>query len=312
MDTRHSNHFEANGFTPYYSTPLGDAYLGDSLELLESLPDSSVSLVLTSPPFALRRKKNYGNVDAENYVGWFRDFAHQVKRILKDDGSFVVEIGGSWMPGSPTRSIYQYELLVDLVRNVGLHLAQEFFWYNPAKMPGPAQWVTIERIRVTDAVSAVWWLSKSERPNASNRRILQPYSESMKKLLKKGYNQGARPSGYMVSDKWAKDQGGAIPKNLIVVSNTSAYDSYQTSCREAGIPMHPARFPTELPSFFIDFLTDDKSDIVLDIFAGSNVTGKVAEEKGRSWLAFEIREDFLESSKFRFGLSVDAAKAGAN
>jgi site-specific DNA-methyltransferase (cytosine-N4-specific) len=305
-------YFADKGFLPYYSTELGDAYLGDSAVLLEALPDSSASLVLTSPPFALRRKKSYGNVDAEQYVDWFRPFAKQVLRVLKDDGSFVLEIGGAWMPGHPTRSIYHYELLIDLVRNVGFHLAQEFFWFNPAKMPGPAQWVTVERMRCTDAVNTIWWLSKKERPKASNRRVLQAYSNSMKRLLKKGYNKGPRPSGYVVSDKWQRDHGGAIPKNLLAISNTASNDVYQRACRRAGIPLHPARFPRNLPRFFIEFLTDSPDDLVLDIFAGSNVTGAVAEEVGRPWLGFELQQDFLEASKFRFALPVDPAVAGAS
>jgi len=305
------------GLAPFYSTRLGHAYLGDSTDLLGALPEDSVSLVLTSPPFALRQKKNYGNVDAESYVDWFRPFAEEVMRVLRHEGSFVLEIGGAWMPGQPTRSIYHYELLVDLVRTVGFHLAQEFFWFNPARMPGPAQWVTIERIRCTDAVNTIWWLSKTERPKASNRRVLQPYSESMKRLLRKGYNRGPRPSGHVVSDKWQKDHGGAIPKNLLQpknllrISNTASNDTYQRSCREAGIPVHPARFPWDLPKFFIEFLTDGPNDLVVDIFAGSNVTGAVAEEASRPWLAFEICEAFLEASKYRFGLDVDAARAGS-
>jgi len=303
--------FAEKGFTPYYSTKLGDAYLGDSRELLAALPDNSVSLVLTSPPFALRRKKKYGNVDADMYVEWFRVFAEHIFRVLRDDGSFVIEIGGAWMPGRPTRSIYHYELLIDLVRNVKFHLAQEFFWFNPAKMPGPAQWVTVERIRCTDAVNTVWWLSKTEEPQANNRRVLQPYSDSMKRLLKNGYNKGRRPSGHVVSDKWQQDHGGAIPKNLLAISNTNSNDIYQRSCRDAGIPLHPARFPWNLPKFFIEFLTDSPTDLIIDVFAGSNVTGAVAEHIGRPWIAFEMREDYLEGSKYRFGLPVDAILAGA-
>lgn len=302
--------FAKRGYSPYYSTEFGDAYLGDSRDLLMALPENSVSLVLTSPPFALRRKKNYGNPDAEEYIEWFRPFAERILKILKDDGSFVLEIGGAWMPGSPTRSIYHYELLIDLVKTVGFHLAQEFFWFNPAKMPGPAQWVTIERIRCTDAVNTIWWLSKTEHPKASNWTVLQPYSKSMKRLLRKGYNEGPRPSGHVVSGKWGKDHGGAIPKNFLVISNTASNDIYQKSCREANIPIHPARFPYKLPQFFVEFLTDSSDDLVVDIFAGSNVTGAVAEEVQRLWLAFEIRQDFLEGSKYRFGLPVDPVLAG--
>lgn len=297
--------FAAHELAPYYRTQLGRAYLGDAHDLLGVLPERSISLVITSPPFALRKKKNYGNVSAEDYIEWFQPFAREVMRVLKDDGSFVIEIGGTWMPKSPTRSLYHYELLLDLTKSVGFNLAQEFYWFNPAKMPGPAQWVTVERVRCTDAVNTIWWLSKTKRPKADNRRVLAPYSDSMKRLLKHGYNSGVRPSGYIVSEKWMKDQGGAIPKNLLSFSNTASNDVYQRMCRQNDIPLHPARFPSGIPRFFIDFLTDNPSDTVVDIFAGSNVTGQVAEALERAWLAFELREAFLEASKYRFGLSVD-------
>jgi len=297
------------GMRPHYSTSLGRAYLGDSAKLLRVLPDRSIAVILTSPPFGLRRKKSYGNPSAENYIEWFRQFASEALRVLRDDGSFVIEIGGSWTPRVPTRSLYNYELLIDLVRNIGFHLAQDFFWYNPAKMPGPAQWVTIDRVRCTDAVSTIWWLSKSSTPKANNKQVLVPYSDSMRRLFKHGYNNGTRPSGHNVSDVWATDNGGAIPKNLLSFSNTSSSDNYQVGCRRNKVPPHPARFPLELPRFFVDFLTTSKQDIILDIFAGSNVTGYVAESAGRKWLAFESRRDFLEASKFRFGLNVDLEKA---
>ena len=311
MSTAINNALRTQGHNPYYTTQYGNAFLGDSLELLRALPASSISLVVTSPPFALRKKKNYGNADAEQYIDWFRPFASEVRRVLKNDGSFVIEIGGAWMPGHPTRSIYHYELLIDLVRNVNFHLAQEFFWYNPAKMPGPAQWVTIERIRCTDAVNTIWWLSKSERPQASNKRVLQPYTDSMKRLLDHGYNDGVRPSGHVVSGKWNTNHGGAIPKNLLAVSNTSSNDVYQRLCRKNNVPLHPARFPHALPKFFIEYLTCGPDDVVLDIFAGSNVTGAVAEECKRTWLAFELRNDFIEASKYRFDIEVDTQLAGA-
>jgi DNA modification methylase len=302
---------EPSGFSPYYSTNIGAAYFGDSRKLLSALPEKSVSLVMTSPPFALRKKKNYGNPSSEDYVGWFRPFASEVMRVLKDDGSFVIEIGGAWNEGHPTRSIYHYELLIDLVKVLGFNLAQEFFWFNPAKMPGPAQWVTIERVRCTDAVNTIWWLAKTERPKASNWNVLQPYTESMKRLIKNGYNKGQRPSGHVVSDNWQKDLGGSIPKNLLEFSNTSSSDIYQRYCRKNKIPLHPARFARSLPKFFIDFLTDSEEDLVVDIFAGSNVTGAVCEESKRKWLAFEQRQDFLEASKCRFGLPLDNKLAGS-
>lgn len=284
---------------PFYATDLGAAYLGDSRALLGELPDESVNLVVTSPPFALHFKKEYGNVEKHEYVPWFLEFARAVRRVLRDDGSFVIDIGGSWEAGRPTRSLYQFKLLIALVEEAGLHLAQEFFWFNPGKMPAPAEWVTVRRIRVKDSVNYVWWLSKTSSPKADNRKVVVPYSPDMERLIKRGYKAKQRPSGHHITPKWNRDLGGAICSNLFTCGNNDSNGAYLKRCEEADIKPHPARFPSQLPEFFINFLTDP-GDVVLDIFAGSNTTGAVAERLRRRWLAFESRQDYLVGSKFRF------------
>ncbi len=283
----------------YYRTQRGAAFLGDSLALMRQIPDGAVNLIMTSPPFALKRKKEYGNVHAQEYVDWFLPFAEQMKRIIADDGSIVVDIGGTWIKGQPTRSLYHFKLVIALVEQLGLHLSQEFFWYNPAKLPSPAEWVTVRRIRVKDAVNTVWWLSKTPFPKASNRKVLKPYSDSMRALLQNGYRAKKRPSGHDISENFSQDNGGAIPPNLIELANTDSNSNYLQACRANGIKPHPARFPHGLPEFFIKFLTDP-GDLVVDPFAGSVVTGDVCEALNRRWLAFEIRESYLKASKFRF------------
>jgi site-specific DNA-methyltransferase (cytosine-N4-specific) len=264
------------------------------------IPSNTVTLVITSPPFALRRKKSYGNVSADKYIDWFLPFAQEIYRVLKPDGSFVLDIGGSWNKGEPTRSTYHFELLLRLCNGEGLFkLAQEFYWYNKAKMPAPAQWVTVERIRVKDAVQPIWWLAKTSRPKASNKWVLKPYSKSMENLLKKGYNAGPRPSGHVVSHKWGQNHGGAIPSNIIEVSNTSSSDSYLEGCRKYRLEVHPARFTFKVPEFFINFLSRPR-DLVVDPFAGSNVVGYVAEKLKRRWISVEVREEYVLGSAFRF------------
>lgn len=282
-----------------YRTRFGAAYHGDSAEMLTALPDASVQAIITSPPFALKSKKQYGNPTEDKYLDWFLTFIPEFRRVLKDDGSLVIDIGGAWMPGSPTRSIYQFELLVSLIRDEKFFLAEEFYWYNRAKLPGPAQWVTIERIRVKDTVNPVWWLSKTERPKANNRGVLKPYSKSMHTLFRRGYNRGRRPSGHVVGDNFMTDNGGAIPGNLIEVSNTRSIDSYQVFCREHGHQIHPARFPREVPEFFVRFLTEP-GDTVLDPFAGSNMTGAVSERLERQWISFDKDPDYVLGSIGRF------------
>lgn len=263
------------------------------------VPDASVDLVMTSPPFGLVRKKDYGNEDADRYVEWFEQFAEQFVRVLKPRGSLVIDIGGVWKKGLPTRSLYQYELVLMLSRKFGFHLAQDFFWWNPAKLPTPAEWVNIRRVRVKDAVNYIWWLSKSPYPRASNRRVLQPYSKSMNDLLVNGYTPRLRPSGHDISTKFQKDNGGAIPPNLIALANTESNGSYQRYCRQHNLPEHPARFPAGLPAFFLRMLTDP-GDMVLDPFAGSCVTGAVAEDMERRWLCCELDPTYIEGARGRF------------
>jgi site-specific DNA-methyltransferase (cytosine-N4-specific) len=284
---------------PYYETNRGQAYLGDSLEIMRSLPDNSVNLILTSPPFALTRQKEYGNKQEEEYIGWFLQFSKEFYRLIKDDGSLVIDLGGAYLPGHPVKSIYQYELLVQLCKEQNFFLAQEFFHYNPARLPTPAEWVTIRRIRVKDSVNVVWWLSKSENPKSDNKRVLKPYSDSMKALLKNGYKAQLRPSGHDISEKFGNDNGGAIPPNLLKLANTESNSYYMKRCKELHIKPHPARFPKDFADFFIKFLTD-VDDLVLDPFAGSNTTGFASELLQRNWISTEINERYLEGSKIRF------------
>lgn len=229
----------------------------------------------------------------------FLPFAHEFKRVLAENGSFVLDLGGAYLPGNPIRSIYQYELLVRLCKEVGFYLAQEFFHYNPARLPTPAEWVNIRRIRVKDSVNVVWWLSKTPNPRADNRKVLKPYSESMKNLLKNGYKAKLRPSGHDISTKFQKDNEGAIPPNLLEFANTESNTPYLRRCKQADIKPHPARFPSGFAEFFIKFLTSE-GDIVLDPFAGSNTTGFVAETLRRQWLSFELNEDYIKGSRCRF------------
>ena len=285
------------GIAPAYTTPLGRAYHGEALEVLKQVADESVSLVFTSPPFALRRQKAYGNVSAAEYIDWFWPVAEQVHRVLRADGSFVMELGGAWNRGSGTRSLFPYELLLRLCKI--FHLAQDFYWFNPSRLPTPAEWVTIRRTRVKEAVTTMWWLSKTTEPQADNRQVLQPYSKSMKRLLKDGYKVAMRPSQHEIGPHFQRDNGGAIPPNLLTVPNTRSYDEYLFRCRAAGLPIHPARFPPELPDFFIRFLTQE-GQTVLDPFSGSNVTGQVAESLGRKWVSIEINPDYIAGAKLRF------------
>jgi len=311
-----------------YTTDFGRAYQGDSRELLTSadLASESVDLLMMSPPFALTRKKGYGNESAERYVEWFLSFAEPFMRVLKPTGSLVVDIGGAYLPGRPERATYHFQIVIELAKH--FELCQEFYWYNPAKLPSPAEWVNVRRIRVKDSVNPVFWFARdATRAKADNRRVLKRYSESMEALLKNGYQYRVRPSGHDISEKFMKRHEGAVPPNLVgstedqdglagepfellfpnllAISNTSSNARYQRICQNHGVKPHPARFPLGLPAFFVAFLTDP-GDLVCDPFAGSNVTGEAAEILGRRWISCDldcegVRADtYVRASAFRF------------
>lgn len=295
---------------PAYQTDWGRAYCGDSLYLLSQMPPECVDLIVTSPPFALQRQKSYGNKEQTEYVDWLLQFAPPVCRVLKPSGSFVLDLGGAYQKGKPVRSLYNYRVLIRLCDEAGFNLAEEFFWYNPAKLPSPIEWVNKRKIRTKDAVNTVWWLSKTEFPKANVRNVLAPYSERMKKLLADSesyYSPKKRPSGHDISSSFAGDNGGAIPSNLLEFPNTESNSLYLRACKAVGIEAHPARFPERLPAFFIRFLTDP-NDLVLDIFAGSNTTGFAAQSLGRRWISFEIDSHYVMASALRF-LDTDTEKA---
>ncbi len=290
---------------PYYWTKLGTAYCGAVEHFLESdsadLIRGETDLIFTSPPFPLVKKKKYGNQTGEEYLEWIVSVITKLSELLRNEGSLVIEIGNAWIKGSPTMSTLPIETLLAIEKYSKLNLCQQFICHNPARLPGPAQWVTIERVRVKDSFTHVWWFSPSERPKANNRKILQPYKQSMKRLMKRrSYNAGPRPSGHKISERsFFTDNGGAIPPNVLEFANTSWKASYTNWCKKHDIPLHPARMAPGLAEFFISFLTD-KDDLVLDPFAGSNTTGAVCEKLHRRWQAIERDKAYMLGSMGQF------------
>lgn len=299
--------------TVIYGTHLGAQIVGDSLGLLALLPEESVDLIVTSPPFALLRKKSYGNEEQSAYVQWLAGFGKAALRVLRPTGSLVLDLGHAYKRGAPVRSLYNYRVLLTFVDDLGYHLAQEFFWHNPAKLPSPIEWVNKRKIRVKDSVNTVWWLSKSEHPKADVRKVLGPYSPRMEQLLKDAesfYAPGVRPSGHDIGKAFRRNNGGSIPPNLLTMSNTESNSYYLRTCKQLELRSHPARFPAGLPRFFIQMLTDP-GDLIVDLFSGSNTTGHVAELADRRWLSFELDRDFAALSALRFleGEDLDAVRA---
>jgi len=257
---------------------------------------------MTSPPFALLRQKEYGNLEQHEYIDWLAKFAALVRQKLRDDGSFVLDLGGAYQRGAPVRSLYQFRTLIRFCDDLGFFLAEEFYWNNPSKLPSPIEWVNKRKLRTKDSVNTVWWLSKTEWPKANVSNVLAEYSPRMRKLLENPdafYTPKARPSGHDIGKGFGKDNGGAIPSNLLSFPNSESNGVYLRGCKDVGAKGHPARFPAKLPEFFIKFLTEP-GDLVVDIFAGSNTTGQVAQSLNRRWLSFELELEYVAASVFRF------------
>lgn len=290
---------------PVFGTDLGRMYQCKVEEFLTSGTADTVrghvQLIFTSPPFPLNRKKKYGNESGEEYLEWLANLAPRLAELLKPDGSIVIEIGNAWEQGQPTMSTLSLEALLEFKRRGKLHLCQQFVWQNPARLPSPVQWVNLERQRVKDTFTHLWWMSPVTKPKADNRRVLTEYSASMRKLIdSKKYNAGKRPSEYAIGDtSFLTDNGGAIPGNVLTYANTRSTDDYRKYCKSRNLDIHPARMPGDLAAFFINLLTE-KNDLVFDPFGGSCTTGEQAEALGRRWLATEPVQDYVQGSQGRF------------
>lgn len=259
---------------PSYKTRHGRMYCCQAEDFFDSRSAKQymgkVQLVFTSPPFPLNRKKAYGNLQGAQYTAWLAQFAPLFKSLLTPTGSIVLEMGNAWEAGKPVMSTLALEGLLTFMKQGNLKLAQQFICYNPARLPTPAQWVNVERIRLKDSYTHLWWMASSERPYADNRKVLKPYSAAMLTLLKTGkYNSGKRPSEHNIGKKsFLTNNHGAIPPNVLTISNTATGDPYQKYCKQRSLELHPARMSMDLPEFFIRFLTRER-DLVFDPFAGS-------------------------------------------
>lgn len=277
-----------------YRTGQGTQMVGNSLNLLEGIESESVDLIVTSPPFALVLEKEYGNESQTDYVDWLALFGKAAHRVLKDTGSLVIDLGGTYQPGIPARSLYNFEVVVHFCDRLGYHLAQDFYWHNPAKLPTPIEWVNVRKIRVKDTVNTIWWLSRSPHPKSDTRRVHLGTAERLTVMA--------------AAETTSDEEHWSIPHNLLQIANTESNSTYLRRCRELGRKPHPARFPKAVPAFFIRLLTEP-GDLVVDIFSGSNTTGEAAEELDRHWISMELDAEYAATSVLRFLGNCDAAEA---
>jgi len=288
-----------------FTTSLGTALLAEAETAIGLIANHSVDLILTSPPYPLTTKKTYGNLNPDAQIDWLTSLAAGWKEKLTDTGSLILNLADVFTPGAPAVSLYQERLLIRLCDELGYTLAQKFYWENSSKMPGPAEWVCVRRIRVTPSIEQVYWLTNNPTTaKANNKQVLRAYSLSMQQRITHGgennQRRHKRPSGHLLKPgAFATDNGGSIPHNLIIAPNTESNSLYLTRCRAEGLPIHPARFPKELPAFFIQFLTEP-GNLVFDPLAGSATTAEAAEELGRHWIINERSLTYLQGAALRF------------
>ena len=254
---------------------------GDSAEVLKTLPDNSIDLIVTSPPYADQRKSTYGGIAPDKYVEWFLPISEQLLRVLKLTGTFVLNIKEKVVDGE--RSTYVMELILAM-RKQGWLWTEEFIWHKKNSYPG--KWPN----RFRDAWERLLQFNKSKKFAMYQEEVMVPMGDWAKSRLKNLSDTDKRRDNSKVGSGFGKnisnwiDREKAYPTNVLHLA---------TECNNKK---HSAAFPEELPEWFIKLFTKE-GDMVLDPFAGSGTTLFVAERMGRNAIGIEIIEEYYKMVK---------------
>ena len=254
---------------------------GDSAEVLKTLPDNSIDLIVTSPPYADQRKSTYGGISPDKYVEWFLPISEQLLRVLKPSGTFVLNIKEKVVDGE--RSTYVMELILAM-RKQGWLWTEEFIWHKKNSYPG--KWPN----RFRDAWERLLQFNKSKKFAMYQEEVMVPMGDWAKSRLKNLSDTDKRRDNSKVGSGFGKnisnwiDREKAYPTNVLHLA---------TECNNKK---HSAAFPEELPEWFIKLFTKE-GDMVLDPFAGSGTTLFVAERMGRNAIGIEIIEEYYKMIK---------------
>lgn len=254
---------------------------GDSAEVLKTLPDNSIDLIVTSPPYADQRKSTYGGIAPDKYVEWFLPISEQLLRVLKPSGTFVLNIKEKVVEGE--RSTYVMELILAM-RKQGWLWTEEFIWHKKNSYPG--KWPN----RFRDAWERLLQFNKSKKFAMYQEEVMVPMGDWAKSRLKNLSDTDKRRDNSKVGSGFGKnisnwiDREKAYPTNVLHLA---------TECNNKK---HSAAFPEELPEWFIKLFTKE-GDMVLDPFAGSGTTLFVAERMGRNAIGIEIIEEYYKMIK---------------
>ena len=261
--------------------PKIDIFHGDSAEVLKALPNNTIDLIVTSPPYADQRKSTYGGVTTDQYVEWFLPISAELLRVLKPTGTFILNIKEKVVNGE--RSTYVMELILAM-RKQGWLWTEEFIWHKKNSYPG--KWPN----RFRDAWERLLQFNKSKKFAMYQEEVMVPMGDWAKSRLK----------NLSETDKYRDNSkvGSGFGKNI---SNWIGRDkAYPTNvlhlATECNNKKHSAAFPEELPQWFIKLFTQER-DTVLDPFAGSGTTLFVAERMGRNAIGVELMDEYYQMIK---------------
>lgn len=258
-----------------------DIFCGDSAEVLKTLPDNTIDLIITSPPYADQRKSTYGGISTDQYVEWFLPISEQLLRVLKPTGTFILNIKEKVVNGE--RSTYVMELILAM-RKQGWLWTEEFIWHKKNSYPG--KWPN----RFRDAWERLLQFNKSKKFAMYQEEVMVPMGDWAKTRLKKLSETDKRRDTSKVGSGFGKnisnwvDRDKAYPTNVLHLA---------TECNNKK---HSAVFPEELPQWLMKLFTQE-GDTVLDPFAGSGTTLFVAERMGRNAIGIEIMQEYYQMIK---------------
>ncbi len=266
------------------SFELNRVYQYDCLEALKLLPDECIDLVVTSPPYADRRKNTYGGVSEREYVIWFSSIAKEIYRVLKLTGGFFLNIKPHCDKGE--RVLYVFDLVLNLKREIGFRYVDEFTW---TKIGVPGQF----KGRFKNAFEPVYHFTKTKDFIHNPYEVATPIKEeSLKRANRKACGESQNGSGF------AGLREGSNLKNATLALPSNHLHLPQKSNQHTAQSKHPAVFPIELPEFFIKAFSNE-GDIVLDPFVGSGTTAIAATLNNRKWIGFEKEREYIEIANIR-------------
>lgn len=259
---------------------LNQIICGDSLEVLSRMPDNSVNLIVTSPPYADQRKKTYGGIHPDKYVEWFLPIAEQLKRVLADDGSFILNIKEKVLDGE--RHTYVLELILALKKQ-GWLWTEEYMWHKRNTTPG--KWSN----RFRDSWERCLHFNKQRKFKMFQEEVMVPMGDWADKRLKNLSENDSKRFNSQVGSGFGKDISKWVGREMAYPTNVLHLAS------ECSNRNHSAAFPESLPTWFIK-LFSEAGDTVLDPFSGSGTTCVVAKQLDRNYVGIELNEDYWKVS----------------